>query len=183
MGQKAKTLLFDHRAVAEMVSQVTTAILADFPKKRLKNVALLGIQHNGYPLSQRLAHQIKEATGIQPPIGTLDISMYRDDVGLRKNLTTIHPTDISFDLDDLIIILVDDVLQTGRTIRAALDAITDYGRPELIRLAVLIDRGNREFPIRADYAGSLHEVPGNQKIKIVWKNKSSKEDAVYLCTN
>jgi len=163
MGQKAKTLLFDHRAVAEMVSQVTTAILADFPKKRLKNVALLGIQHNGYPLSQRLAHQIKEATGIQPPIGTLDISMYRDDVGLRKNLTTIHPTDISFDLDDLI--------------------ITDYGRPELIRLAVLIDRGNREFPIRADYAGSLHEVPGNQKIKIVWKNKSSKEDAVYLCTN
>jgi pyrimidine operon attenuation protein/uracil phosphoribosyltransferase len=121
----------------------------------LEGVALIGLQTGGVPLSQALAEALVQIEGIDPdeiPVGTLDVAFYRDDIGLRPVLPE-AVTDIPFDLDGRTVVLVDDVLFTGRTIRAALDALTDYGRPRAVQLAVMVDRGHRELPIRPDYVG------------------------------
>ena len=113
-------------------------------------------------------------------VGALDITMYRDDLSSRRAITIPQGTDMNFQLDDRPVVLVDDVLETGRSVRAALDALVDFGRPRLIRLAVLIDRGRREFPIAADYVG-LHvtETAAHQKIRVKLK-PTDPEDGVYL---
>jgi len=116
-------------------------------------LVLVGIQRGGVHLAKRLASKIKEIEGVEPPIGTLDITMYRDDLSTRKSQPIPQATDIAFDIQDKIMVLIDDVIFTGRTIRAALNSIMDYGRPRRIQLAVLVDRGHRELPIRADYVG------------------------------
>jgi pyrimidine operon attenuation protein/uracil phosphoribosyltransferase len=113
----------------------------------------MGIQRGGVHLARRLAARIKVIEGVEVPMGSLDITLYRDDISLRKKHPVVRKTDIPFDINDKVIVLVDDVLFTGRSIRAALDALMDFGRPAQIQLAVLIDRGHRELPIRADYAG------------------------------
>ena len=133
---------------------------------------MIGIQANGEPLARRLAAKIDETSELSPTVGSLDITMYRDDIGKRLNLGAIHPTDIPFDIDDVPVILVDDVLHTGRTIRAALDAITDYGRPSLIKLAVLVDRGGYEFPIRADYVGMSSKAAPEGFVRVSWEGDS-----------
>ena len=164
--------------MASTITLVVDAICSEFYSGGCPDLAFIGIQRHGVLFSRRIAAEIKARTGQEPPVGSLDISMYRDDIGMRKSLPTIHETVIPFDINKRTIILADDVLQTGRTIRAALDAITDYGRPSLIRLAVLIDRGTREFPIRADYAGSLLEVPPSCRVTVKW-TETDGEDAVY----
>lgn len=169
----------DGPTVVATVNEVAESILSDFSKIQLRNLAFLGIQLRGVPLARRIALIIKSKTKVSLPVGTLDISMYRDDIGMRKTLPLIHETNIPFDLNRQLVILVDDVLQTGRTIRAALDAITDYGRPDLIRLAVFIDRKMREFPIQADYVGKKIEVSNNVFVSVRW-GETDKEDAVYL---
>ena len=115
-------------------------------------IMLVGLHSRGVPLANRLADWILEFEGVRPPVGALDISMYRDDLssGIRP---PIRPTDIPNTIADHIVVLVDDVLFTGRTARAAMDALTDFGRPQQIQLAVLVDRGHRELPIRADFVG------------------------------
>jgi pyrimidine operon attenuation protein / uracil phosphoribosyltransferase len=118
----------------------------------LEDVVLVGLQTGGVPLSRRLASALEEISGIQVPLGVLDVAMYRDDFGIRPVMPE-APTDISFDIGGADVVLVDDVLFTGRTIRAALDALNDYGRPRSIQLAVMVDRGHRELPIRPDYVG------------------------------
>ena len=128
--------------------------------------ALVGIHQLGVVLAAQIQKELKEEFNCCPDFGTLDISMYRDDFGQRTALPLIRETDISFDVDNARVILVDDVLSTGRTIRAALDAITDYGRPALIRLAVLIDRGGVEYPIRADYVGWELNCGADRKILV-----------------
>ena len=119
------------------------------------DLALIGVRRRGVPLAKRLARQIKEITGDDVPTGALDITLYRDD--LTKNAVGLQPvvrrTEIPFSIDGRKILLVDDVLYTGRTTRAALDALIDYGRPKAIQLIVLVDRGHRELPIKADYVG------------------------------
>lgn len=115
-------------------------------------VALVGIMTHGNNFASMIAENIKKIEGKPVPVGTLDISLYRDDVATRIS-PVLHRTDISFDVSDKTIVLVDDVLFTGRTIRAAMDAVMDFGRPKAIQLAVLVDRGHRELPIRADYVG------------------------------
>ena len=115
-------------------------------------VVLVGLQTGGVPLARRLAAEIERIEGTAVPVGTLDATFYRDDIGLRPLLPE-AVTDISFDLDGLTVVLVDDVLFTGRTVRAALNALNDYGRPRAVQLAVLVDRGHRELPIRPDYVG------------------------------
>ena len=109
----------------------------------------------------------------------IDITLYRDDIGLRRNIPDIQPTNLP-DIDRADVILVDDILQSGRTIRAALDAITDFGRPAKVRLAALFDRGNREFPIRPDYLGENVTVPEDQRISISWQEISGEKDTVLL---
>ncbi|MBR2910019.1 MAG: bifunctional pyr operon transcriptional regulator/uracil phosphoribosyltransferase PyrR [Lentisphaeria bacterium] len=130
--------------------------------------ALVGIHQQGVPLAAQIRDVLKAEYNCTPDFGTLDISMYRDDIGNRSRLPLIRETSIPFDVNDKLIIMVDDVLSTGRSIRAALDALTDYGRPRLIRLAVLVDRGEPEFPIRADFVGLNLTVPADHKIRVVF---------------
>jgi len=116
-------------------------------------LALVGIQRRGVPLARRFAVAIEEHEGVRLEVGALDITFYRDDLSLIAQAPIVKGTDLPFDLNDSTVVLVDDVLYTGRTIRAAMDALVDFGRPRAIRLAVLVDRGHRELPIRADFVG------------------------------
>ncbi|HBC86341.1 MAG TPA: bifunctional pyr operon transcriptional regulator/uracil phosphoribosyltransferase PyrR [Lentisphaeria bacterium] len=179
MQQHDRKLLFDEKKIAGDIEKVAKAICSDFSKDDLAEIAFLGIQLKGLPFARRIVESIKKSSNLEIPLGKLDISMYRDDIGMRKTLPQIHETDIPFDINNRTIILVDDVLHTGRTIRAALDAMSDYGRPAMIKLAVLVDRGMREFPIQADYVGEKHKVSGTEHISVSWKELEG-IDAVYL---
>ena len=125
------------------------------------DLALVGIQRRGVPLADRMADAIEEHEGHAVPVGALDITFYRDDLSLVAHQPIVKGTDLPFDLNGLTLVIVDDVLYTGRTVRAAMDALMDYGRPRAIRLAVLIDRGHRELPVRADHVGK--NVPTSQE--------------------
>lgn len=134
------------RAVTRMAHQILEA------NKGAENLALVGIVTRGDLLAKMLVHKIEEIEGVKVPLGKLDISFYRDDFATHMS-PEVHSTDIPFSIDGMTIVLVDDVLYTGRTIRAALDALMDIGRPAAVELAVLVDRGHRELPIRADFVG------------------------------
>jgi len=118
----------------------------------LDDVVLVGLQTGGLPLTSRIGHTLVEIEGVEVPMGALDVALYRDDIGLRPVLPE-AVTEIDFDMNGKVVVLVDDVLFTGRTVRAALDALHAYGRPRAVQLAVMIDRGHRELPIRPDYVG------------------------------
>lgn len=147
--------------------------------KGTEGLALVGIRTRGVPLAQRLAGLVGECEGAAPPVGVLDITFYRDDLSLLSPQPVVHRTEIPFHVTGKKLVLVDDVLYTGRTIRAALDALMDLGRPQLIRLAVLIDRGHRELPIRADYVGK--NVPTSRREVVhVRLRESDGEDRVVI---
>ena len=134
----------------------------------LDGLALIGIRARGVPIAARLAAQLRALTGTEVPTGTLDITLYRDDL-MRHAVgpqPVIRRTEITFSIDDRLILLVDDVLYTGRTIRAALDALIDFGRPRAIQLVVLVDRGHRELPIRADYVGRNIPTSRQQSVQV-----------------
>ena len=134
--------------------------------KGAENIVLVGMQTRGFPLSKRLATIIKNIEGISIPVGSLDISLYRDDLSSLELKPVIHRTNIPYDITGKNVILIDDVFYTGRSIRAAMDAIMDLGRPETIQLAVLIDRGHRELPVRADYVGKNIPTSEREEIKV-----------------
>jgi pyrimidine operon attenuation protein / uracil phosphoribosyltransferase len=121
--------------------------------KGISDVVMVGIADRGDDLARRLAHEIRRIEGAEIPVGVLDITFYRDDIGMRAEAPEVHETRIPFDVSGKTVVLVDDVLYTGRTIRSAMDALMDLGRPRKIQLAVLVDRGHRELPIRADFVG------------------------------
>ena len=139
----------------------------------LDRLALVGIYTRGVPLARRLAELVSQISGRAIPVGALDITFYRDDVGIRGGEAPAHPqpvvnaSSLDFPLDDATIVIVDDVLFTGRTIRAAIDAIFDYGRPARIRLAVLCDRGHRELPIRADFVGKNLPSALDERVRVL----------------
>lgn len=143
--------LLNKKDIDRVLSRIAHEIIEK--NKGTENICLVGIQRGGVHLAKRLAAKIGVIEQVEMPVGSLDISLYRDDIGMRKEQPVVRRTDIPCDIADKKIILVDDVLFTGRSIRAAMDALMDFGRPAEIQLAVLIDRGHRELPIRADYVG------------------------------
>ena len=147
--------------------------------KGVEDVVIVGIRTRGVPLAQRIAAEINAIENCEMTVGMLDITLYRDDLSTLGYNPVVHGTDINFDLSGKHVVLVDDVLYTGRTIRAALDAVIDMGRPKTIQLAVLVDRGHKELPIRADYVGK--NVPTSQKETIeVVLNEIDGTDEVYI---
>ncbi len=140
--------------------------------------ALVGIHQMGVPLAKLLCDELAKS-GSRPDFGQLDISMYRDDIGTRNLLPVINETVIPFDVNDKEIILVDDVLSSGRTIRAALDALTDFGRPGVIRLAVMVDRGEPEYPIRADFVGFKVDLPLERKVIVRFESDEKFPEGIF----
>ncbi len=172
-----KTLIMDQQAIRRAVIRVAHEIVEK--NKGITNLVLIGIRTRGLPLARRLAEEIRKIEGSDVPVGVLDITLYRDDLSTLSYQPIVHGTQIPVDLNDKTVVLVDDVLYTGRTVRAALDAIMDLGRPQAIQLAVLVDRGHRELPIRADFVGKnvptshreiisvqLSDVDDNEKVII-----------------
>jgi pyrimidine operon attenuation protein/uracil phosphoribosyltransferase len=148
-----------HRALVRIAHEVVER------NKGTGGLVVVGIHTRGVPLARRLAAKLTEIEGRPVPHGALDVAMYRDDIGMRPPQAT-HDTHLPFDLAGTVVVLVDDVLYTGRTVRAALDALTDFGRPRAIQLAVLVDRGHRELPLRADYVGKNLPTAPDQAVRV-----------------
>ena len=144
-----------------------------------QDLALIGIAARGDDLARRLAREIERIEGVEVPVGVLDITFYRDDIGLRAEAPEVHETRISFDIGGRTLVLVDDVLYTGRTIRAALDALVDFGRPRAVQLAVLVDRGHRELPIRPDYVGKNIPTRDEDNVRVLLEETDG-SDAVEV---
>lgn len=166
---------------AETMGKSITRIAYEILEKGVANnkLAIVGIHTGGEYLARRIHKKIEEIEGQEISLGTIDITLYRDDLSHQSIQPVLKATDLPFDVDNSHIILVDDVFYTGRTIRAALDAIIDFGRPRCIELAVLLDRGHREFPIRADYVGKNMPTRRGEFVR-VRLNELGYEDAVYL---
>lgn len=148
--------------------------------KGAEDVVLLGIPSRGVDLAQRLGALIAEIEGREVPVGSLDVTMYRDDLRARPTKTPQQTHFPSAGVDDRIVVLVDDVLYSGRTVRAALDALSDYGRPRAVRLAVLVDRGHRELPIRADHVGKNLPTAHTERVTVRLRGHDEGEDAVTI---
>jgi pyrimidine operon attenuation protein / uracil phosphoribosyltransferase len=165
-GRKSKVLL-DEEQIGRTLTRMTHEMAEQSPD--LVNLVLVGIQSGGVELAERLAGLFDTFYGLKPPTGTIDITFYRDDLDIRLGKEYGQPkvreTDLPFDINEKTVVLVDDVLYTGRTIRAAIDALFDYGRPHAVRLAVLVDRGHRDLPIRPDYVGK--NVPTSRSERVV----------------
>jgi len=166
MTTAPKAVVLDEAGIDRALTRIAHEILE--ANKGAQDIALVGIVTRGDLLAEELASRIERIEGIKVPVGQLDISFYRDDVNIRLS-PLIHSTNIPFDVDHYTIILVDDILFTGRTIRAALDALMDYGRPKRIQLAVLVDRGHRELPIRADYVGKNVPSSLDEQVRLYLK--------------
>jgi pyrimidine operon attenuation protein/uracil phosphoribosyltransferase len=178
MSLKEKALILDKAGIDRALTRIAHEILEK--NKGAKGLVLVGIQRGGVHLAKRLASRIKEIEGVETAVGSLDITMYRDDLATRKSQPVPQATDIAFDIQDKIMVLVDDVLFTGRTIRAALNSVMDYGRPRRIQLAVLVDRGHRELPIRADYVGKNLPTSSKEKVEVMLAEDGVEEKVVIL---
>lgn len=174
--KKKRTLLSDQdfkRIITRMSHEIVEK------HKGTQNLALVGIQTRGDSLAKRLANQIQKIEAVSLPVGSMDINMYRDDWTKISHQPIVRPSNIPFSVDDMDIILVDDVLFTGRTIRAAMDALMDFGRPSRIELAILVDRGHRELPIQADYKGISINTEHQDMVNVL-VTEHDKQDLVYI---
>jgi pyrimidine operon attenuation protein/uracil phosphoribosyltransferase len=175
MKEKAKIL--DKDGVNRSITRIAHEIIEK--NKGTADLCVVGIRNRGVYIARRLAECIKKIEGVDIPAGALDITLYRDDLALASGQPLVRKTEIEFDINDKKLILVDDVLYTGRTIRAALDALIDFGRPKSIQLAVLVDRGHRELPIRADFVGK--NIPtSKQEVVEVHLEESDGNDEVLI---
>ena len=163
------------RAVRRMAREIVERARA-----RGGELAIVGIRRGGVHLAERIRRELESLTGRPPPVGTLDIALYRDDLSERAAAPVVGPTDIRFPVTGKTIVLVDDVLYTGRTVRAALDELVDFGRPRRVLLAVLVDRGGRELPIAPDVVGAQVEVPESEQVEVRLREAGEAEDAVVV---
>ncbi|MFO8144124.1 MAG: bifunctional pyr operon transcriptional regulator/uracil phosphoribosyltransferase PyrR [Candidatus Syntrophosphaera sp.] len=175
---QTKSTIMDKAQIERSIHRMAHEIIEQ--NRGLEKINLVGIRSRGVPLAQRLSDYLRLIEGQDIPVGVLDITLYRDDLSTISHQPVIKGSQLGFDIEDAIIVLVDDVLYTGRTVRAAIDALLDFGRPKQIQLAVLIDRGHRELPIKADYVGKnvptskeeiikveFEETDGTDSVKIV----------------
>ena len=161
------------RALHRLLTLIQSRLPAEGP------LAVIGIRTRGETLARRIVDKLRADSGRAVDYGVLDITFYRDDLSLRKGMPLVRATEIDFDLDGKCVLLVDDVLATGRSVRAAMDALVDFGRPKAIRLAVLIDRGGRELPIAADFVGQTVQAPLGERVQVHLKEHDG-EDGVFL---
>ncbi len=177
MKNNIKNQIIDPAGLNRKITRLAHEILER--NRGAENLVILGIRSRGVPLAERIIEKINEIENRILPLGILDITMYRDDVFKKMKQPRVRKTKIGFKIDGKIVVLIDDVLYTGRTIRAALDAINDFGRPTKIQLAVLIDRGHRELPIRADYVGEIVTTSEGDEVKVFVKELDG-VDGVFL---
>jgi len=173
----APARLLDAGEIRRAVTRIAHEVLER--NKGADGLALVGIAARGDDLARRLASEIARIEGAKVPVGVLDITFYRDDIGMRAEAPEVHETRIDFDITGKTVVLVDDVLFTGRTIRAAMDALVDFGRPTSMALAVLVDRGHRELPIRADFVGKNVPTRKDESVRVALDEVDG-EDAVYV---
>lgn len=176
MQLRDKNVIMDKMAMKRALTRIAHEIIER--NKGVENVAVIGIRRRGGPLAQRLAAQIQKIEGVNVPVGILDITLYRDDLTTLAAQPQVHRTEVDFNINGMNLVLVDDVLYTGRTIRAAMDALMDLGRPKSIQLAVLIDRGHRELPIKADYIGKNVPTSHHEVISVLVEEIDAKDEVV-----
>jgi pyrimidine operon attenuation protein/uracil phosphoribosyltransferase len=176
MREKSKIL--DKESIERTLMRIAHEIIEK--NKGTQDLCLVGIRTRGVFLAERLRQYIEKIDGSKVPVGILDITLYRDDLTLVSEQPVVHKTEINFDINNKKVILVDDVLYTGRTIRAALDALNDFGRPKIIQVAVLIDRGHRELPIRADFAGKNIPTSQNEIVEVRLQEQDQKDEVVIV---
>jgi pyrimidine operon attenuation protein/uracil phosphoribosyltransferase len=171
-------LILDEAAIAQRVEDLAQAILKEFAAQK-NQLAVVGIQTRGAILAKRIVARLRQLSGAEIPLGILDITLYRDDVHAIADQPEVKETDLPFEIENRPIVLIDDVLFTGRTVRSALNALIDYGRPQSIELAVLVDRGHRELPIMADFAGFTLSTAREDVVDLNLK-EIDEEDSVRL---
>lgn len=172
--------LLNEQEIERILNRIVFEILEK--NKGAENICLIGIVTGGVFLAERIRKKILDIEKVDVPVGILDISFYRDDIKTSGKRKSVKPTEIPFSIDNKKVILVDDVLYTGRSTRAAMDALMDLGRPSEIQLAVLIDRGHRELPIMANYTGKYIPTSRKEKIKVHFKENSGKDSVVLIKT-
>ncbi len=175
---KEKAQILDKEGIRRSLTRIAHEIIER--NKGTDNLTLVGIRRRGVPLAERLVERIRDIEGRMVPVGTLDITLYRDDLTTLAYQPLVRSTEIPFPVSGKTVVLVDDVIYTGRTIRAALDALIDLGRPRVIQLAVLIDRGHRELPIRADYVGKNVPTSGKEEVSVRLMEIDGEERVVIL---
>ena len=174
---KEKAQLMDENAIGRAITRISHEIIER--NKGIEDVVLVGIKTRGVPIANRISKKIEQIEGSKVDTGQIDITLYRDDLKTINTDPVVNGSNIDFNINDKIVVLVDDVLYTGRTVRSALDAVVDIGRPKAIQLAVLVDRGHRELPIRADYVGK--NVPTSKdEIISVKLSEIDEEDSVTI---
>lgn len=173
-----KARIMDDIAITRAVRRIAFEIIEK--NRGTRRLCLIGIQRRGVTLAQRIARQIAEIEGVQVPVGVLDITFYRDDLSMLNEHPVLNDTKIDFVVDGSQLVLVDDVLYTGRTVRAAIDAVMDLGRPQCIQLAILIDRGHRELPIRADFVGKNVPTAGTENVHVMLEEIDGAEEVRIL---
>jgi pyrimidine operon attenuation protein/uracil phosphoribosyltransferase len=171
----SKAEIMDESGITRAIKRISHEIIEK--NKGIEDIILIGIQRRGVPLARRIAKAIKEIEGVLVPVGILDITFYRDDLSMLAEHPIVNGTEINFPINDKKIVLIDDVIFTGRTARAAIDAVLDIGRPKMIQLAILIDRGHREIPIRADYVGKNVPTSRNEVVNV----KLNEIDNIRCC--
>ena len=176
--RKDEKLIMDAGDIARAMMRIAHEIVER--NKGVKDLALVGIRTGGVHLAHRLVRRIHSIEGVLVPIGELDITLYRDDLALRKNQPILRKTSVQFDMTNKVVVLVDDVLFTGRTIRAAMDGLMDLGRPEEIQLAVLVDRGHRQLPIKANYIGKNLPTSRDEEVQVLLDEDGEDDRVVIL---
>ncbi len=169
--------ILDSKDIEKIITRITHEIIEK--NRNVRDICLVGIQRGGVLLAKRIASKIESVDKSIVDVGSLDIALYRDDIHIKAEQPIVRSTDIQFSINDRSVLLVDDVLFTGRSIRAAMDALIDFGRPSSIQLVVLIDRGHRELPIRADYVGKNIPTSLDDRVE-VYIDKEESEDSVQL---